>query len=334
VKEEKNISVIVINHNKDNILQECIKSISEQLKEKDELILIDNNSNDYSQKIMQHKFENDNLIHRFFLKENLGVSNGRNFGAQKATNNLLMFVDSDLILGSYSIEKARESIDQQTDVILGEYHDIGTGYVWFREMQRNTFSRKRKKIKNTQITYKNFFTFSGGLCVIKKNIFLEFNGYNHAFYKSPAEDIDFELRLLKENKIIRLERKFCGIHEKGNISLKSLFKSIKYSAKGVAYLCKSAKINKYKIPFNRYHPRIPLIHFSILCALFLLFFNFYAFFTVIFINLCYYYLPVFLGKRTKWKNKWMSLYLLPITDTIWLYCFIKESINLMFKKFT
>jgi glycosyltransferase involved in cell wall biosynthesis len=321
-REEKYFSVIVINYNGESFLRECIKSITDQLKGKDELILVDNNSNDNSRIIMEEEYKKNSNIHLFFLNQNLGISNSRNFGAKESKNNLLLFVDSDLILNKHSIENARNNMDEQTDVIIGEYFNVGSGYVWFREMQKNIFCKKRKKLKTSLVSNENFLTLSGGMCVVRKDVYLEFNGYSILFNNHSAEDIDFELRLLKFGKIIRLEKSFSGIHKKNYMSLKSLFESIKNSSKGVADLLKSAKTNQYIIPFNRYYPRIPLIHLILLCSLALLFIHVSIFFVSVFLVLCIYYLPIFFSKKIEWKYKCMSLYFLPITDTIWLYNFL------------
>jgi len=320
---ENNLSIIVINYNGASSLQECIQSIAGQLENEDELILIDNNSDDNSKIIMMQEFKNNDCIQRFFLDENLGISRGRNLGAKKARHDLLMFIDSDLVLNPYSVKNARETMSKKTDAITGEYFDIGEGYAWFNELKRNAFSRKRKNTKNIQISNSNYFTFSGGLCVIRKEIYCFFNGFNCAFDKGSAEDIDFEFKLLNSNKVILLEKDFRGIHKKGHVSIESVIKSAKNNGIGVANLLKSAKKNKYIVSFNRYYPKIPLIHILLLLSIIFLFIHIAIFYLVFAIIIFSYYSPIFIAKG-KLKHKFMALYILPFTDTIWLYFILKQ----------
>jgi len=89
-----NISIIVPVYNAANTLNRCISSILKQSLDNYELILINDGSKDESLKICLEYAEKDPRI-KVFDKKNGGPSAARNMGIDKASFNLIVFVDSD-----------------------------------------------------------------------------------------------------------------------------------------------------------------------------------------------------------------------------------------------
>ena len=94
MKEKKKIllTIIITNFNKEKYLNECLKSITKQKLEKIEIILIDDNSNDRSKKILKKYKKKIQIIYN---KKNLGPSICRNIGIKKANGLYLAFIDAD-----------------------------------------------------------------------------------------------------------------------------------------------------------------------------------------------------------------------------------------------
>ena len=92
--EEQKISIIVPIYNDEKYLKRCIESILKQTYTNIELILINDGSEDKSLEICEEYKKNDNRI-IIVNKENEGVSVARNIGIEKATGELISFVDAD-----------------------------------------------------------------------------------------------------------------------------------------------------------------------------------------------------------------------------------------------
>lgn len=279
-----NASIIVLTYNSSKYLKSCLDSILKNKDEEDELIIIDNNSVDETRKLL-NAYKNKAEI--YLLSKNLKISYSRNLGAKYAKNDLLVFIDSDLVLDDDALKKAKTSFKFfNAAVLFGYYKEVGTGYDWYIEMTRDIFSRKRKEKLKKEINYKNFACLSGGLCLIDKKIFFKYSGFNTYYNNSPSEDIDLELKLIRDNEKIIYEKKFSGIHYKGNVSFKDLIKKYANNGKAVAKLIKSSIKNRYRIPFNSRWPYLPII---VLIELTIFLFSFYYHYLYLFLLLIIFY---------------------------------------------
>ena len=89
------VSVIVPAYNAEDTINECLDKIHTESKNlKSEIIVIDDKSTDKTCEIVK-RFKSIKLIE---LKKNKGVGYVRNLGARIARNNILCYVDSDVII--------------------------------------------------------------------------------------------------------------------------------------------------------------------------------------------------------------------------------------------
>lgn len=85
-------SIVIPLYNKENFIENTLKSVLNQGFTDFELIIINDGSTDRSEEIVL-KF-NDNRIH-YFTQENQGVSAARNLGIAQAKSNYIAFLDAD-----------------------------------------------------------------------------------------------------------------------------------------------------------------------------------------------------------------------------------------------
>lgn len=105
------ISVIVPVLNGEKTLEACLESISRQLTENDELIVIDDCSSDKTMSIAT------SFRARVIRNpQNLGAAVSRNIGADKATGTYLVFIDCDVVLQEAELETVRKYLDANKDV--------------------------------------------------------------------------------------------------------------------------------------------------------------------------------------------------------------------------
>ncbi|AUN99891.1 glycosyltransferase [Bacteriovorax stolpii] len=101
------ISVIIPAYNAEKTLGECLKSVASAIGEMDEIIVVDDCSNDSTVSIAQ-SFR----CHLVRLSENQGAANARNEGAGSAKNDLYLFVDSDVLITKDNVENIRKYFEK------------------------------------------------------------------------------------------------------------------------------------------------------------------------------------------------------------------------------
>lgn len=88
------ISVIVPVYNGEYHISKCIESVLEQTYSKWELIIIDDGSEDSTQKIINQFAERDKRI-KYYFQKNQGAGMARNNGIARASGDYIVFLDSD-----------------------------------------------------------------------------------------------------------------------------------------------------------------------------------------------------------------------------------------------
>ncbi len=89
------VSVIVPVYNVENYLTKCLDSLVNQSLTDIEIIVVNDESKDDSEKIIQEFAQKYPGKIKAFTKENGGLSDARNFGIDQATGDYIGFVDSD-----------------------------------------------------------------------------------------------------------------------------------------------------------------------------------------------------------------------------------------------
>lgn len=117
-----NLSIIIVSYNTKKITLNCLKSIISSLKNtklRYELIIIDNNSNDGSQKeISSFKSQNKEInIVLIFNKKNVGFGKANNQAVKIAKGEYILFLNSDIIVLNNSIEKLYKFYKQNEKMI-------------------------------------------------------------------------------------------------------------------------------------------------------------------------------------------------------------------------
>jgi len=85
-------SVVISLYNKENYIENTLKSVLNQTFDDYEIIIVNDGSTDKSEEIVL-KFDDQRI--KYFSKTNEGVSVARNFGIEKARSNYIAFLDAD-----------------------------------------------------------------------------------------------------------------------------------------------------------------------------------------------------------------------------------------------
>ncbi|MBO5864553.1 MAG: glycosyltransferase family 2 protein [Bacteroidaceae bacterium] len=119
------IGVIVPVYKVEKYIAECIESILAQTYTNFRLILVDDGTPDNSGKICDEYAKKDSRI-TVIHKKNAGVTRARARGVEEADDcEFITFVDSDDTIPIDSLQILIGLIDDNTDIVVGEYQELG-----------------------------------------------------------------------------------------------------------------------------------------------------------------------------------------------------------------
>lgn len=100
------LSIIIVNYKTEVLLKQCIESIYRETKNISfEVIVVDNNSNDNSEKIVK---QIDPQIQWYDIGYNSGFARANNFGIRKSRGNYVLLLNSDTEIINNALEKSLE----------------------------------------------------------------------------------------------------------------------------------------------------------------------------------------------------------------------------------
>jgi GT2 family glycosyltransferase len=89
------VSVIIVNYNKKDLLGKCLESVFGSDYPNFEVVLVDNASTDESVELVKKKFGTKCFLKIIQDSENLGAALGRNIGVKAAKGEYMVFLDND-----------------------------------------------------------------------------------------------------------------------------------------------------------------------------------------------------------------------------------------------
>lgn len=209
--KNKFISIIIPVYNEERYLENCVTSLTKNLKEKRkeiEILLIDDGSTDQSSAICDHLAQNKEFDIKVFHKKNGGLSDARNFGLNNASGEFICFIDSDdyvdeNILAAFDeIQKNKTLSDVfEFDLIFHSNDKVYSRKTFQNLVDLKYFNQAKKVILPT--TWRN----SAIIRIIRRDFLLK----NNLFFKENllAEDYDLLSRIwLSSEKIYMSSFKF------------------------------------------------------------------------------------------------------------------------------
>ncbi len=181
------ISVIVPVYNGEKTIDKCLASLLKQTKKPDEIIVVDDGSKDQTKAVVE-KFSGIT----FLEQEHKGPAAARNTGARKARGDILLFIDSDCIASeSWVAEMAKPFENKNISGIQGRY----------KTEQKDTVARfVQLEIEDRydRMKKRSYLDFIGSYAAgYRKDIFLEFGGFNETFTMASGEDPELSFKLAK-----------------------------------------------------------------------------------------------------------------------------------------
>lgn len=199
----KNISIIIVTWNSEDVIENCLKSIS-KFSKKSEVILVDSNSSDKTIQIVMGM--NMSFVKVIKLNENVGFSKANNIGAKHATTNTLLLLNPDTILIMEGLEKIVTKLENDVGLIgcrlLNKDYSLQMSMFNF-DTPKNIFLEQfmigtllPNKLKMKVVPYLSAHDEQwcpdwviGAFMLIKKSVFFEVGGFSTEYFLY-SEDMD------------------------------------------------------------------------------------------------------------------------------------------------
>lgn len=199
-------SIIIPAHNAGSTITKLLDSVSNQTYRDFEVIVVDDNSSDNTRDLVS-KYP----VRALNLDKNRGSAYARNFGAKNARADILVFFDSDVVLGNDVMQKFHENFkNYNMDVLLGMYSDKPANEGFLRE-----WKALQEQVWYSEVPPDNAIPFTPYAGAIKKRLFFDVGGFDESYTNADVEDYKFTVDLRKKSRIymdktIKVEHHFPG----------------------------------------------------------------------------------------------------------------------------
>lgn len=183
------ISVVIPVYNGEKILARCLNALESQTISRDqyEIIVVNDGSKDGTKKVA----EGFNVT--LLTQENQGPAAARNYGVKAAKGDVVLFIDADCAAVHNWIEVMSKPFSDPTIVgVKGTYKTTQKAII--ARFVQTEYEEKYERMK--KYTYIDFIdTYSAGF---RKDVFLQYGGYDTSFPTATVEDQEFSFRLSKD----------------------------------------------------------------------------------------------------------------------------------------
>lgn len=197
------ISVIIPVYNVSKYLNQCLDALIASSYKSCEIIVVDDASTDDGAEISRKKGV---TVHQ--LPHQSGPAAARNYGAKKALGNILLFIDSDVLVQRETIARVVANFQENPDIVavFGSYDDSPYASDFLSQF-RNLFHHFIHQ--NSHREAKTFWT---GCGAIYKEIFFQLKGFDEDWFS--IEDIELGHRIWKNGYRTMLDKELQVKHLK------------------------------------------------------------------------------------------------------------------------
>lgn len=202
------VSVVITTKKEEKNISNCIKSVKEQNFSQIELIVVDNFSEDETAEIARQ------CGAKVYFKGN-ERSSQRNYGAELAIGEYLLYLDADMILSPTLIEECvKKAQSSKIDALYIPERIVGAGFwIKVRDFERSFYT-------GTVIDAVRF---------VKKSLFLEVGGFDENLLGPEDWDFDRKIRKVSQTAIVDVPL----YHNEGKFAMSRYLKKKRYYTNGI-----------------------------------------------------------------------------------------------------
>lgn len=210
------LSVIIVSYNSKTLLENCLFSVQQAMKELNgEIIIVDNNSSDGSKEQLPAKFPRIKFI---LNSDNLGYAKACNQGFRASSGDYALFLNPDTIIPETCLADCITFLQTHSDAGAIGVRMLNNKGEFLKESKRGLPSPSTSFYKLFGLTAifpksKTFAKYyqghlpenenspvevlSGAFMMIKREVFEKLNGFDERFFMY-GEDIDLSLRITQQ----------------------------------------------------------------------------------------------------------------------------------------
>lgn len=209
------LSVIVPIFDAAATLPRCIEALVASMGPDDEVIVVDDGSADGGVSVLEPSLRD--RIRSVRSETNIGRGPIRNVGARHASGDVLLFVDSDVVVHPETVEQVRAAftIDAGRVAMFGSY-DVRPDAGNLVSQYRNLLHHHGHHSHGARATH--FWT---GLGAVRRDVYLSLGGLDEGRWAHDMEDVEFGHRLVDAGHDIDVMPWIQGTHLK-RYSLRSM----------------------------------------------------------------------------------------------------------------
>lgn len=213
------LSIIIVNYNGKHFLKDCFESIALHCSSMDfEIIVVDNNSTDGSQKYIKEQFPQVVLLD---MNNNLGFGKANNTGVNQSKGENILLLNNDTILLDNLGEVIKEIEKEEIGIIgvkmLNGYKTYTPSVGKFPKpldlIQLSNLNESRKEFINGSFMSKSYEVdwVSGSFMLMKRKDWDKINGFDEDYFMY-VEDVDLCKRMHNLGKKIVFITNISYIH--------------------------------------------------------------------------------------------------------------------------
>ena len=224
-------AVIIVNFNTGELLSQVIERVL-KAKAVDEIIVVDNNSNDNSMELLPYSPK----VNKYFRKNNAGFGSSCNYGAKHAQSKYLLFLNPDCLIQEESVAMTLKTFKNNSNVgMIGAWVKNPDGTEQKATRRRlptlwraiKTYSKLEKLAKycdcfvgvnlnHKPLNYEvqQVEAISGAFIFVETSVFNEIGQFDEAFFMH-FEDLDLCKRVSDAGYNILLNPEVDVVHYQG-----------------------------------------------------------------------------------------------------------------------
>src|ERR1051325_7654298 len=181
------LSVIIPVHNGGHDFRRCLIALSQSTRLPDELIAVDDASTDTSERVASEF--GAHVISQGAIP--VGPARSRNRGVEVAKGDLLVFIDSDVMVHKDTLAAFEDCFARNGDIaaVFGSYDDhpgCRNPISLYKNLQHYFVHQHGKREAST---------FWAGAGAVRREIFLRLGGFDESYLRPSIEDVELGLRL-------------------------------------------------------------------------------------------------------------------------------------------
>jgi glycosyltransferase involved in cell wall biosynthesis len=210
------VSIVIPTYNHSNFLSKALESVLDQTYKNWEVIIIDNNSTDDTNKVI-NKYD-DPRIKYLKINNNGVIAKSRNLGIETAKGDWIAFLDSDDWWTNDKLETCLSKIDKTVDLI---YHNLEIKYNKSKSNFKKEFFKKKEFLKGRQLKKPILIdllesgiikgnAIGNSSVIVRKNILSKIGGISENIKLVGSEDYNTWLRIAQITNQFKYLKKNLG----------------------------------------------------------------------------------------------------------------------------